>query len=195
MALLMALKRAGGIDPRMLPDMGQENGFRTNRKLPGLVRRGGFTEDGLLEWMQQNGYLHNQQISEADEYQPGGAHELARELVNAALSGDTVVQIGSEEQFYSERANREYEDYMQQEQETKRKPGRPRLPDSVRKIGRPQSERIAQALALVAKGMSQYRAHRETKCSASGLYKAVKRQKANPAATVGENHPPETQSI
>ena len=148
MALLMALKRAGGIDPRMLPDMGQENGFRTNRKLPGLVRRGGFTEDGLLEWMQQNGYLHNQQIAYADEYQPGGAHELARELVNAALNGGQVVQISSEEEFYSERANREYEDYMQQEQETKRKPGRPRLPDSVRKTIVLDRATIAKAMLL-----------------------------------------------
>ncbi len=47
-------------------------------------------------------------------------------------------------------------------------------------IGRPQSERIAQAMALVAQGMSQYKAHKQAQCSASGLYKALKRAKANP---------------
>ena len=59
------------------------------------------------------------------------------------------------------------------------------MTEATKKQGRPMSERIAQALALVAGGMSQYRAHRETKCSASGLYKAVKRLKASPAQVPG----------
>lgn len=54
--------------------------------------------------------------------------------------------------------------------------------------GRPQSDRIAQAMALVAQGMSQYKAHKQTECSASGLYKALKRAKANPAASAEVDH-------
>ncbi len=52
----------------------------------------------------------------------------------------------------------------------------------VMSIGRPQSERIAQAMALVAQGMTQYKAHKQAQCSASGLYKALKRAKATSPA-------------
>lgn len=52
--------------------------------------------------------------------------------------------------------------------------------------GRPQSDRVAQAVRLVQAGMTQYKAHKFAECSASGLYKALKRERANPALAHAE---------
>ncbi len=41
--------------------------------------------------------------------------------------------------------------------------------------GRPQSERMARALAMVAAGSTKYAAAKATGCTASALYRALKR--------------------
>lgn len=46
--------------------------------------------------------------------------------------------------------------------------------------GRPQSAAITQALALVASGATKYRAAKESGCTASALYRALKRVSLDP---------------
>lgn len=56
--------------------------------------------------------------------------------------------------------------------------------------GRPESPNVQEAMRLVAQGMSQYKAYRQAQCSESGLYKALKRARANPAASAESDPQP-----
>ena len=50
-----------------------------------LFHKNGADMDRLTEWMQQSGYLSDRDVELADAAQPGGAHELARELIQQEL--------------------------------------------------------------------------------------------------------------
>jgi hypothetical protein len=119
-AFLQAVKKGGGIDPAFAAEVGGDSAVQLNRRLPGLMRKGGLTEDGLLEWAQQNGYLTRAEIAEADKNRPGGASQLAKDLVRRALKDEDVHTVANAETAYAseeqERANNDqaYHDYRMQ---------------------------------------------------------------------------------
>lgn len=60
--------------------------------------------------------------------------------------------------------------------------------------GRPQSAAITQALALVAGGATKYRAAKDAGCTASALYRALKRVSLDPG-TAADNPAAATQVV
>lgn len=93
---LIELRRAGGIDPAESSDIMGERGHHMNRRLPGLSRKGGMTADGLVEWLEQHGYLTRAEVEEADANGVGGSHQLARDMVRRAMDGQDVFPVGDD---------------------------------------------------------------------------------------------------
>ncbi len=61
--------------------------------------------------------------------------------------------------------------------------------------GRPQSERMTRALAMVAAGSTKYAAAKETGCTASALYRALKRAPSPDPEMVADIPAPEPQVV
>lgn len=81
--LLNEIIKAGGINKAELPDIGIEK-----VKRPGLFRKdGGMDADRLAEWMQQNGWINEQELMNADRFATGGSNDLARKMVRNAFEG------------------------------------------------------------------------------------------------------------
>lgn len=93
-AFLGRLKAAGGISSAFALEVGRDSAMVLNRRRPGLFRKDGMSEDGLLEWLEQYGYLSRADI-DAAEQQPGGALQLAKDTVRRALDGEDVSPLGS----------------------------------------------------------------------------------------------------
>lgn len=87
-SLLAELKKAGGINPNELGDLGEQF---VNKNYPGLLnKRTGKSADGFTEWMVSNGWIPENVAREADQM-PGGTHELARDMIRSALGRESVV--------------------------------------------------------------------------------------------------------
>ena len=89
-AILSAMRKAGGLDPSILSDMGIDKPMNANKRMPGLVRRGGMGEDRLTEWAIDNGWLSEAGARRADAEDPGGAIEKVREMIRAAFRDEDV---------------------------------------------------------------------------------------------------------
>ena len=81
----------GGIHPSEAADLGLDPAKSRNIMIGGnakgsLVRRAGARMDQLTEWAQQNGYLSEKDIHDADNNLPGGSHELTRQLIRNELA-------------------------------------------------------------------------------------------------------------
>lgn len=86
--LLDELKKAGGIN---VSEVGELNVANLNKNYPGLLRKnGGKSADGILEWMRSNGWVSESTVRAAEEL-PGGAQELAKDMVRTALARERVV--------------------------------------------------------------------------------------------------------
>lgn len=87
-SLVSELKQAGGVSVGEVGEIGEN---AVNKNLPGLLnKKTGLDADGLLEWAQQNGWLSAREIAEAEDV-PGGATELAKELVRKAVRREQVI--------------------------------------------------------------------------------------------------------
>jgi hypothetical protein len=106
---LQAVKKAGGIDPKFAAEVGRDTAMQLNRRLPGLMRRGGLSEDGLLEWAQQNGYLTDADIKKA-ENEPGGALEKVKDLVRRAMADEDIVPLADQDAAFARDAEARYRD-------------------------------------------------------------------------------------
>ncbi len=112
-AFLQAVKAAGGIDPKFAAEIGGDTPMVLNRRLPGLMRKGGMSEDALLEWAQDNGYLTAADVARADKGGVGGAVEVAKNLVRRAMGDQDVHRMADEGDAFSRdaRAGAEQEMY------------------------------------------------------------------------------------
>lgn len=88
-SLLDEIKKAGGI---RMDELGELNmtPIEAVKGNPGLFRRDGMSADGLLELMQQQGWIDEGMIARANEYDTGGALELAKDYIRTALSREPV---------------------------------------------------------------------------------------------------------
>lgn len=86
--LLDEIKKAGGIN---VSEVGELNVAKLHTNYPGLLRKnGGKSADGLLEWMRSNGWISESTVKAAEEL-PGGAQELAKDMIRTALARERVV--------------------------------------------------------------------------------------------------------
>lgn len=112
--LLDELKKSGGISTNELADLGVEN-VHTN--YPGLTRKaGGKDMDSVVEWMQQNNWLSAEDVAMAERSGVGGSHELARDMVRAALDREPVIHPEDGAAYY------DYQSALQQLDEAGIKP-------------------------------------------------------------------------
>ncbi len=111
-SLLDELKKSGGISTQEVGELGVGNIHKSN---PGLLRKGdaktgkadGQSADDMLEWMRETGWINRAQIQAAEEM-PGGATELAKDMVRSALAGEKMVHPAQADAWYA------YSDAMQQ---------------------------------------------------------------------------------
>ena len=89
-SLIKDIAKAGGIKESELADLGLTKDL-AKEYAPGLIKpKGGRGMDGVMEWMQQNGWLSQHEIDAADKLKPGGGQQLARDLIMKELAGDEV---------------------------------------------------------------------------------------------------------
>lgn len=87
--LLDEIKKAGGIKMDEVGELGMSP-VEAVRGNPGLFRRDGMSADGLVEFMQQQGWMADDVISRANQFDTGGAPEMAKEYIRTALGRDPV---------------------------------------------------------------------------------------------------------
>lgn len=87
--LLDEIKKAGGIKMDEVGELGMSP-VEAVRGNPGLFRRDGMSADGLVEFMQQQGWMADDVISRANQFDTGGAPEMAKEYIRTALARDPV---------------------------------------------------------------------------------------------------------
>lgn len=86
--LLSEIINDGGVASSERPDMGIDAAQKTR---PGLFRKeGGKGADSLVEWMQQHGWLSQHNIDNAEQFNVGGSHDMARNMVSDAVNGNPV---------------------------------------------------------------------------------------------------------
>lgn len=103
-SILEDIKKAGGISPKEVSELGVYNIHKTN---PGLLRKsGGHEADGLVEMLENAGWITAAQ-REAAEQMTGGAEQLAKDMVRSALDRQRVLHPADEVAWYS------YNDAMQ----------------------------------------------------------------------------------
>lgn len=94
--LLSELKKGGGLNPSELSDLGVEG-----VKKSGLLNKNGRTMDGVVEWMEQHGWISANDIAMAEKNGVGGSHELARDMLRAALNKEPVIHPLDGDAVYS----------------------------------------------------------------------------------------------
>jgi len=87
--LLAEIRKAGGIKMDEVGELGMSP-VEAVRGNPGLFRRDGMSADSFLEYMQQAGWLSDDMISKANQGNPGGAQEIAKDYLRSALGRDPV---------------------------------------------------------------------------------------------------------
>lgn len=98
--LLDEIKKAGGIRMEELGEL-KLTPVEAVRGNPGLFRRDGLSADGLLEMMQQQGWMDDAMIARANADQPGGALEIVRDYMRTALNRDPVYHPAQAMDLYS----------------------------------------------------------------------------------------------
>lgn len=88
-SILDEVKKAGGINMNTLPEL-HLTPVEAVRGNPGLFRKEGLTEDALLEFMQQRGWMDDAMIARANAEDPGGALEIAKDYLRSALARNEV---------------------------------------------------------------------------------------------------------
>lgn len=89
--LLNSIKKRGGLDPKEAREIYGDKVVQAQRAYPGVFRKGGLSEDYIVEWMQDQGWLLEHEVAHADDNLPGGSIELARDMIRRALDGDEYV--------------------------------------------------------------------------------------------------------
>jgi hypothetical protein len=107
-AFLSAVRKAGGVDSRFSEDIGGDSSMVLNRRSPGLFRKGGMSADALVEWAQDNGYITEAQVREADKRGVGGSQELVKNLIRRAMKDEDITPIG-EEGFAKQMSGEEFD--------------------------------------------------------------------------------------
>lgn len=110
-SLLDEVKRAGGINMNTLGELHltPKEAVRGN---PGLFRKDGLTEDGLLELMQQQGWMDDAMIARANAESPGGALEIAKDYLRSALAREEVYHPSQAMDLYAHsQAMKEFGDF------------------------------------------------------------------------------------
>ena len=87
--LLDEIKKAGGIRMDEVGELGMSP-VEAVRGNPGLFRRDGLTADGLTEMMQQAGWITDDMVGTADQFNTGGAAEIVKDYIKTALSREQV---------------------------------------------------------------------------------------------------------
>lgn len=86
--LLDEIKQAGGISTG---EVGELNTASLHKNYPGLLRKnGGMSADGVLEWMKSNGWI-SEATARAAEDMPGGAQEVAKDMLRSAIAREQVI--------------------------------------------------------------------------------------------------------
>lgn len=88
-SLLHEIKSAGGINTENFRELNLMP-VEAVRGNPGLFSKSGMSEDGLVEFMQQKGWITDDMIERANKYDTGGAIELAKDYLRSALSRESV---------------------------------------------------------------------------------------------------------
>lgn len=98
-SLINELAQNGGISRSELSDMGIDAAAKTR---PGLFRKEGTgkTADDLVEWMEQNGWLSARDIENANRFNTGGSHDLARGMIRDAMEGKPVFHPSQDDLAY-----------------------------------------------------------------------------------------------
>lgn len=108
--LLTEIKKAGGISTREISELGIDPKAAT-RDYPGLFRKDGMTADRLTEIIEQGGWRTGQQLREADQFDPGGAPGLVRDMVSSALRKEQVIHpVDADAMWNYNRALQELDD-------------------------------------------------------------------------------------
>ena len=99
------LNELGGIHSSEVSDTGLDKkkhlnqvfvgGHREDTKGP-VFRKTGADMDRVVEWLHQTGHLSDHEISEANANLPGGAHELARDMIRREIDEPGSVKPGRE---------------------------------------------------------------------------------------------------
>ena len=88
-SLLDEIKNAGGINTSTYREL-NVTPVEAVRGNPGLFNKNGLSEDGLVEFMQQKGWLTDEMIQNANKYDTGGSLELAKDYLRSALARESV---------------------------------------------------------------------------------------------------------
>lgn len=98
-SLVNELIDSGGISRGELSDMGIDAAAKTR---PGLFRKSGEgkTADELVMWMEQRGWLTESDIANANRFNTGGAHDLARGMLKEAIEGRPVFHPSQDDLAY-----------------------------------------------------------------------------------------------
>ena len=110
-SLLDEVKKAGGINMNTLHELNlmPKEAVRGN---PGLFRKDGLTEDGLLEFMQQQGWMDDAMIARANAESPGGALEIAKDYLRSALARNEVYHPAQAMDLYAhQQAMKDFGDF------------------------------------------------------------------------------------
>lgn len=99
-SLLSEIRKNGGINMNTLGEL-KLTPSEAVRGNPGLFRRDGLTEDGLLEFMQQRGWMDEAMVARANANDPGGALEIAKDYLRTALNREPVYHPSQAMDIYS----------------------------------------------------------------------------------------------
>lgn len=88
-SILDEIKKAGGINVSNFRELNIAP-VEAVRGNPGLFTKNGLSEDGLVEFMQQKGWMTDDMIQRANAQDTGGALEMAKDYIRTALSRDPV---------------------------------------------------------------------------------------------------------
>jgi len=99
-SLLDEIKKAGGIKMDEIGELGMTPGEAV-RQNPALFQRKGMSADGLVEFMAQQGWIDDAMIQRANQYDTGGALELAKDYLRSALSREPVYHPSEAMDMYS----------------------------------------------------------------------------------------------
>lgn len=97
--LVSELVKDGGIARGEMADMGIDAAAKSR---PGLFRKEGTgkTADDLVEWMEQNGWLSARDIENANKFDPGGSHDMARTMIKESMEGRPVFHPSEDDLAY-----------------------------------------------------------------------------------------------
>ena len=121
------LKKAGGVSQEVLPELGLSPKEVSN-SAPGLFRKtGGLKNDALVEWAEQNRWITEKQVADAEKLATGGSRQLLHDMVAGGLDKDTILHPADADAYFSaQQAGQEWRrSYGRYMQDSRVIPGKP----------------------------------------------------------------------